>query len=159
MNNSPNISKKPFRSLRTTKLGTAGEKFIEQHLKAKGLIVYKPPTHGSHPIDFLVIDKNDNIWSVDVKTYPRRTHYQDTGVDTRDWKKYCSMAEKTNGRVLIYFVDLLEESVYRYRITSELKAKAYVHGNKTYFPLANREMVIQQIGEESLKVLRAAQSG
>lgn len=158
MNRSPNISKKPFRSLQTTKLGTAGEKFIERHLKAKGLQVYKPG-RGRHPIDFLVIDQSANIWSLDIKTYPKRFAYADTGVDTKDWKKYCSLAERNGNRVLLYFVDLMEETVYRYRITDELKAKAYEHGGKTYFPLADREIVISKIGEESLKVLRAAQSG
>gem|GEM_PF-6845198 len=132
---------------------------MERHLKARGLTVYRPPARRSHPIDFLVIDPENRVWSVDVKTYPRRTHYADTGIDTRDWVKYCRLAEKNAGRVLIYFVDLVEETVYRYQITDALKAIAYESQGKTYFPLSGREVVIPQIGEESLKALRAAQTG
>lgn len=156
MSHAANISKKPFRSLRTTKLGTAGEKFIERHLRAKGLKVYKPG-RGKHPIDFVVIDKESRVWLIDVKTYPRRWAYNDTGVDTKDWRKYCNLADANANRVLIYFVDLTEESVYRFHLNDELKAKAYEHVGKTYFPLADREMVIRQIGPDSLKALRAFQ--
>lgn len=155
MNYSPNISKKPFLSLRTTKLGTAGEKFIERHLRAKGLKVYKPG-RGKHPIDFAAIDTGNRVWLVDVKTYPRRWAYADTGVDTKDWKVYCRLADQNGNRVLLYFVDLKEQSVYRYRITPELRAKAYDHNGKTYFPLADREMIIEQISEDSLQALRQA---
>ncbi len=56
----------------------------------------------------------------------------------------------------MYFVDLSEQSVYRFHLNDELKAIAYEHGNKTYFPLYYREMVIERIGQDSLAALRAA---
>ncbi len=68
-----------FTNLITTRIGKAGEDLAQKHFTAKGFYVYRPPKGKSHPFDMVLVDKDMNITFCEVKTYPKRFAYNDTG--------------------------------------------------------------------------------
>ena len=113
--------------------GQMGERWVQAWLEASGRRVYVPGRSGSHPIDFFVVEASGAVWACDVKSYPRRARYDDTGVDSPDWEKYAQIA--LNVPVRLFFVDSFE----RYCYSVDVLAAAPVvrrKGTKVYIPLS-----------------------
>jgi len=114
----------------TVKKGNFGEIIVEEHLKAKGLIPYKPSYDGAHPFDFMCasLDKK-NMVIVDAKAKPRlnKRFYGEywTGIDLRHYNEYSYLQAKYNVPVHIYFIDELEGRVYGNSL-SELELSSMV---------------------------------
>lgn len=139
-----------FTQLRTTRKGAIGERIARRLLERRGWTVYKPARDNTpHPIDFLVFRPGRPVMAVDVKTYPRRRHYSDTGIDSADWYAYKSFSCP----VSLIFVDEVQRSVYGATI-STLEPLARSEGLKTYFPL-DAMTVISTLTAEELAQLKS----
>lgn len=145
-----------FQKLRTTKLGEAGEALIEKHFTAKGWTIYRPKKGRRHPLDMIGIDQSGQVVLIEVKTYPRRWAYSDTGIDARDWRSYLEIHRKNPNPILLVFIDIYEKRVYYFQINEALIGAAYEADGKVYFPLAMAKPLIQEIGEKSLATLQTA---
>lgn len=145
-----------FQKLRTTKLGEAGEALIEKHFTAKGWTIYRPKKGKRHPLDMIGIDQSGQVVLIEVKTYPKRWAYSDTGVDARDWLAYLEIQRKNPNPILLVFIDIHEKRVYYFQINYELIHAAHAADDKVYFPLSLAKTLIHEIGEKSLATLHAA---
>ena len=145
-----------FQKLRTTKLGEAGEALIEKHFTAKGWTIYRPKRGKRHPLDMIGIDLQGRVLLIEVKTYPKRWAYSDTGIDARDWLAYLEIQRKNPNPILLVFIDIAQKSAYYFQIGYDLIQAAHAQGDKVYFPLALAKPLIHEIGEKSLSTLHAA---
>lgn len=113
--------------------GAVGEMIVANYLVSAGHYVYTCYGVGSHPIDFYVTDVSGHIeYAVDVKTYPRRAYFNDTGIDAGDWYKYVQISLKTPVR--LFFIDHFEQCCYSVNL-SDAGAVAYESCGKVYIPL------------------------
>lgn len=113
--------------------GRIGENYVRDYIRQNGFYPYEPAFDGSHPIDFYVTDVAGHIqFAVDVKTYPRRAAYCDTGIDIADWYKYAQIASKTPVR--LFFIDYFEQCCYSV-LLSDAWSVAYESWGKMYMPL------------------------
>lgn len=110
-----------------------GEKWVQDWLEASGRKVYVPGVVGSHPIDFVVVEPSGQLWACDVKTYPRRARYPDTGIDIPDWHKYAQIS--AHCPVRLFFVDVFERYCYSIEL-SKARPHARRYGGKMYVPLS-----------------------
>jgi hypothetical protein len=95
------------------KKGDLGEAIVDQYLKNKGFLPYRPAFDGWHPFDrILAAPDKSSIYVADVKAKARRNKYPDTGIDMRHFDKYKQISEKHNMRVFLFFVDELEGRIY-----------------------------------------------
>lgn len=115
------------------KIGAMGEQWVKAWLEASGRYVYVPGKVGSHPIDFVVLEASGALWACDVKTYPRRARYPDTGIDANDWEKYAQIASVVPVR--LFFVDSFERYCYSVDIRTAA-LRVHRHGGKVFIPLA-----------------------
>lgn len=114
--------------------GAIGETIVSDYLTSTGHHVYSSCAAGSHPIDFYVTDCTGvPQYAADVKTYPRRAYFNDTGIDASDWEKYAHIAPRMPVR--LYFVDSFECCCYSADL-SEAGKVAKQEGGKVYFPLS-----------------------
>ncbi|MCX6280691.1 MAG: hypothetical protein NTU51_01865 [Bacteroidetes bacterium] len=142
-----------FKELRTTRLGDIGEKLLFDKLKKKGYVRFGPE-NGPHLADGLVIrEQSDGIHKrkfviIEVKTYPHRDLYADTGIDAKDYNTYRELKSDTGLDLYIYFVDIKEGRIYFGEIDKLSKPCTLPHGEKIltypikkggkiYFPLSN----------------------
>ena len=135
-----------FHELPTTRKGTAGEEIARRVLERMGWIIYTPETKGPHPIDFLAW-KGGKLRAFDVKTYPRRARYNDTGIDAADLAKYQQFSATTATPVTILFVDVVESVVYGAGLDA-LAKNATIEGGKAYFPLSTMQVCHSLTPEE-----------
>ncbi len=118
----------------TVKKGNFGEIIVEEHLKNKGLIPYRPSYNGAHPFDFMCasLDKK-NMVIVDAKAKPRMNKRMMgeywTGIDKRHYDEYYFLQAKYNVPVHLYFVDELEGRVYGNSL-SELELSSMIKNYK-----------------------------
>ncbi len=119
----------------TVKKGNFGEIIVEEHLKNKGLIPYKPSYEGAHPFDFMCasLDKKKMV-IVDAKAKPRLNvrkfgEYW-TGINKKHYDEYSFLQTKYNVPVHLYFIDELEERVYGNSL-NELELSSRIEHFKT----------------------------
>jgi len=89
--------------------GKYGEELVEKFLKKKGYVVYSPD--GSHAFDKVAMRKNE-IFAVEVKTYPARVMYPDTGFSIKHYETYLQRNSKNKLRVFVFFVDEDRKEIY-----------------------------------------------
>ncbi len=145
-----------FTNLRTTRIGKAGEDLAQKHFTAKGFYVYRPPKGKSHLFDMVLVDKDMNITFCEVKTYPKRFAYNDTGVDEKDWRTLCKAYQKQLAPVWIVFIDVTLKQMYYFEMNDALMNAAQTDAGKTYFPLSMSKVLIPVIGDVSMAKLRTA---
>lgn len=131
-----------FHDLKTVKLGNAGEKIVDDYLKAKGVIPYAPIGDGAHPFDRLCAYGKRRVFIAEAKTKPKRRFYPDTGIDVRHYNEYKYIEQKHSLDVWIFFVDSDEGRIYGNKL-SELERKTDVsfRGKKIPYPLKQKGIV------------------
>lgn len=125
--------------------GQIGEQIVLSMLKNAG---WTAMTHviGGRPHDFDVLAfKNGVRRAIDIKTYPARSVYPDTGINHNHFVKYQEFSHSSDTEFWIYFVDEVAGKVYgnsllelerprtvrgiQYPMTQESKT-----GKKRYWP-------------------------
>lgn len=93
--------------------GNVGESIVDEFLRAKRVIPYRPDYDGAHPFDRLcaTADKK-SIFVADIKTKARRKYYADTGIDLAHYGDYTHIQNKYGLRVFIFFVDEYARQIY-----------------------------------------------
>lgn len=127
-----------FNDLDTTKKGDIGEEIILGLLQEGGWTPYKVACDCPHPFDYFSFNSSQNrTVFFEVKTYPRRASYNDTGIDLPDYHKYLSFSDLDCYEFILFFVDEFEQCIYCQNIR-KLSPHGVIredHG-KVYFPLA-----------------------
>lgn len=119
-----------FTDLPTTRRGEIGERLVLDRLRKQGYVIYPAPP-AAHLVDaFAWREGLTDAVAIEVKTYPRRRCCEDTGVDAADWSRYTAMST----RVLLFFVDVVQRSIY-YADVVDLEPCAAHEAGKVYFPL------------------------
>ena len=132
-----------FSQLHTTRKGDAGEQIVHRYLATKGYKPYCQALDGPYPFDCIAYSEQDTrLVIVEVKTYPRRYAYADTGIDLSDWSKYQSIATSNPLAFCLMFVDKFERAIYGADLR---KLKVDRHGTgptgrKVYFDLSRMEL-------------------
>lgn len=117
--------------------GEIGEQLVRDLLEKQGWTVYATKTPGSHPFDILAFKPNGARIGVDVKTYPSRTIYPDTGINTAHFKKYQEYSRDSDTEFWIYFVDEVKGKIYGSSL-HELEKPTTAKGNIYPFTLKCR---------------------
>lgn len=116
-------------------IGNYGEDIVTRGLEECGLLVYRTNTNGSHPIDLICFNKNDELFFCEVKTKPRRYCCDDTGVDLHSFKRYINLIENYKQTILLYFVDEYEEAVYYINLNKIIKKSRFHTDRKSKKPI------------------------
>ena len=120
-----------------TRKGNVGEAIVHRFLESKGLTIYQPVTNQAHPVDRIVANRDhSNLRMVEIKSYPRRIHYPDTGIDARHYYSYVEKQALHNIPLSIYFVDEDMGKIYGGRldyISQEIQVEH--RGKKINYPL------------------------
>lgn len=135
--------------------GRIGEAWVREYLEASAMHVYAPGAVGRHPIDFFVVGADCVPWACDVKTYPRRAFFQDTGIDAADWKKYADIA--LNVPVRVFFADAFERCVYSVEVPGT-GPNVKESGGKVYVPLSSARFEFC-LTEERVRVISSLDTG
>lgn len=138
-----------FLQLPTTRKGYAGEDIARKVIRRAGWTVYESTADVPHLIDF-VCEKAGRLIAVDVKTYPRRASYCDTGIDLADFEAYQAFEDGAGIPVHLVWVDEIEEAVYGHRL-AHLSSYASHHAGKVYFPLSamrlHRHLFLEELAQ------------
>jgi len=147
----------PWAERKEVRKGNLGESIVDEFLKAKQVIPYKPDYDGAHPFDRLcaTADKK-TIFVADIKTKAQRERYSDTGIDLSHYGDYTHIQVKYGLRVFIFFVDEKVRQVYgnwlaeleRPYIGATRDGKRTVsyplrQGGIIYFPLVHMQPISQ----------------
>lgn len=141
-----------FQQLTTTKKGNIGEAIARGILERAGWNVYDCKQNQPHVVDFLC-HKAGRLIGVDVKTYPRRRHHPDTGIDVMDFAKYLSLGYAHRMPVYLVWIDEIEQAAYSGRLRT-IERHAYQAGGKIYFPLSALRL-IRHLWPDELAALQA----
>ena len=139
-------------SMASVKKGDMGEAIVRRILSAKGLIIYECRQDRGHVVDFYCQYKGRRLFAVEVKTYPRRAFYDQTGIDEADYQVYLGLLDQ-GVDVVIFWVDEFERGIYQNRI-SILKRFAQVSGGKVYFGLGAMRWV-RRLTDQEVGAIRA----
>lgn len=102
-----------FKSLATTRKGTAGEAIARDYFRKEGHQPYAPDFDGSHPVDFLIRNPiKRTLTAVEVKTYARRYVAPQNGMDLNDYERYQAFEREEGIKVYVIFVDPFEGAMY-----------------------------------------------
>lgn len=97
---------------KTNLIGNFGEDIVYEYLISLGYEVkYYGDRNSSHEIDF-TIDDGQETYLADAKTKRCRAKYEDTGIDSKDYRNYKKLSKKLGKRVFIYFVDYYQKWIY-----------------------------------------------
>lgn len=133
----------PWAERTTVKKGDLGESIVDEFLRGKRVIPYKPTFGGAHPFDRLcaTADKK-TIFIADVKTKPARLRFPDTGINIRHYDDYKFIAKKYGLRIFIFFVDEVAQEVYGNWL-EKLEAPASVkhRGETLEYPMRDRGII------------------
>ncbi len=133
-----NKAQKPkFSELRTTKTGDIGEEIAQAYLQRNGWNIYPHDEGKAAPVDIMAIKPNDggfDIIAVEVKTYPRRFAFDQTGIDTADYWTYRDIIKILP--LTILFVDPFEACVYALPF-HKVFDRALFDRNRCYFDLVD----------------------
>jgi len=95
------------------KTGRFGEHIVDEFLKQKGWVPYRPIEGVAHPFDRLAASPDKkNICIVEVKTKWRREAYADTGLNRRHFDDYMHITAKYGLPLFLTFVDAKKGTVY-----------------------------------------------
>ena len=95
------------------KTGRFGERIIDEFLRQKGWIPYRPIEGAAHPFDRLAASPNKRkLCIVEVKTKWRREAYADTGIDRRHYNDYQHVTTTYRVPLFLCFVDAKLGTVY-----------------------------------------------
>ena len=144
------------------KKGRFGEDKIQKMLAKRGFTIYMPITAGSHPVDKIVFSKDKRkLIIAEVKTYPKRKLYNDTGINLSHYYDYKYINETYNIPIFLFFIDKSLNKIYgnfltelvkpfnNYPIIAETKT-----GKKIYFPLTNMLNLAELTEEESTELCK-----
>lgn len=125
-----------WKDKKTVKKGDIGEKIVDDYLRKKGLIIYKPISDNAHSFDRLVSQGKNKFVIVEVKTKAKRNAFPDTGIDYRHYKEYKAVSNKHNMPVWLFFVDEMLGEVYGNDL-EKLEAKTEIEHNskKLAYPM------------------------
>ncbi len=146
------------------KKGNVGEKIIKLFLEKKGFIIYKPETEDKHAFDILAVKNKDLIIIAEVKSYPRRNYYEDTGLNLEHYQEYKNIINKYNLPIFLFFVDEMKGEIYGNWLTKlELPYKINKltypliqkgsTGDRIYFPLCHM-ITIDKLTNDEIKALK-----
>lgn len=137
----------PWADRPEVKKGDLGEVLVDEFLRGKRIIPYRPDYDGAHPFDRLCATANKKtVFIADIKTKARRKHYSDTGFDATHYADYKFIEAKYGLRVFIFFVDEERAEIYGNWLSILETPTQLPHGNRTieypwrqgsivYFPL------------------------
>ena len=132
-----------FSALPTTIRGDAGERIVHDYIKSKGYFPYQQALNVPYPLDIVAYSQDDGqLAFAEVKTYPRRYAFADTGIDLADWKTYQSIASIHRHPFALLFVDKFEAALYGADIR-RLEVSRTSHGptgGKVYFNLSQMQL-------------------
>lgn len=103
----------PWAERPEVKKGDVGEALVDDFLRGKQVIPYRPDYDGPHPFDRLcaTADKR-SIFVADIKTKAQRERYADTGIDLAHYGDYKHIETKYSLRVFLFFVDEKVRQIY-----------------------------------------------
>lgn len=103
----------PWADRPEVKKGNVGEALVDDFLRGKRVIPYRPDYDGAHPFDRLcaTADKK-TIFVADIKTKAQRERYADTGIDLAHYGDYKHIEAKYGLRVFLFFVDEKVRQIY-----------------------------------------------
>jgi len=106
-----------------------------------------------HTVDFFAQYKGKKLFAVEVKTYPRRALYDQTGIDAADYDTYLHMLKEQDIDTVVVWVDEFEQMIYQNRI-SILQRFAQPKDGKVYFGLGAMRKV-RRLNAEEVRAIRA----
>ena len=133
-------------------VGDVGEVIVRRHLKKMDWTVFGQAFPGTAPIDgFAIRPKIDgcDVIAFEVKTYPRRFAYPQTGIDSKDFYTYKEVSKELP--LSIIFVDPFECCMYGLPFRDNLE-KGVFEGIKVYFDLALMKK-IRGLTKEELRAI------
>jgi len=145
--------------------GDIGEELVRRALRKKNYMLAFFEPGQAHPCDNIVTKWNMEFRALDIKTYPRRFYYPDTGINYSHYLKYIKIKDP----FYLIFVDDIEKKVYGNSLF-ELNKKTTVNevsypfmqgsGDKKriYFPLQNMEFYFG-LPDDFCKELRGKSGG
>lgn len=127
--------------------GNFGEYLVRRALRKKGYMLASFEEGAAHPCDNIVSKWDMQFRALDIKTYPRRFYYPDTGINYDHYEKYL----KSPNPFYLIFVDDIEKKIYgnslcelNKRISVNGIIYPFMYGNgenkKMYFPLQSMEL-------------------
>jgi hypothetical protein len=128
--------KMEFKDLETIDAGEYGEKLVDQYLKDKGFKIGSFED-GPHPFDRFVCTTKNELFLLDTKTKPKRTYYDDTGIDLKDYNKYLELSDKHHLQFFLFFVDYVAKRVY-YGEIHDLSVKHIDYLKEKIYPLIEK---------------------
>lgn len=137
------IQRDSWADRKTVKKGDVGEALVDDFLRGKHVIPYKPDYDGAHPFDRLcaTVDKR-SIFIADIKTKARREFYADTGIDVRHYREYKHVENKYKLRIFIFFVDEKLREVYGNWLTVLERPLELSVGSKIFnYPLTQKNII------------------
>jgi hypothetical protein len=159
------LSVLPWAERPAVKKGELGESIVDDFLRGKRVIPYRPHYDGAHPFDRLcaTADKR-NVFIADIKAKPRRKFFPDTGINLKHYHEYKHISQKHGLRIFLFFVDESERRVYGNwlhvlekptvvvrddgrRISYPLRGQGII-----YFPLDNMQHVAEIDSEQAQKL-------
>lgn len=143
-----------------------GESIVDRYIKDHGFIPYYAGSNGSHPFDRICVTPNRRqIFIAEVKTKARRTYYEDTGINLRNYEEYEYIMKTYNLGFFIFFVDESINLIYGnyltkltepYNSIQHAKQISYPWVDKgiIYFPLFKMNTICKLTPEEGLSLQR-----
>lgn len=153
-----------WNSKKEVKKGNVGEKVIKIFLERKGFIIYKPETEGKHAFDMLAVKDKKQIIIAEVKSYPRRNYYADTGLNLNHYREYKNIIDTYHFPIFLFFIDEMKGEIYGNwltRLEEPYKAGKLTYpliqsgttGKRIYFPLCHM-ISIGKLSDEEVKALK-----
>jgi len=134
----------PWNERQEVQVGNLGEETLDEFLHSRGYRSMRPNANGSHSIDRIYfpapgspIGLAHGIHWADAKTYARRTHYPDTGINLDHFIEYDRISGELGMPGIIYWVDPYEELIYGNWL-EELKQPRMIqadNGRHYHYPL------------------------
>jgi hypothetical protein len=133
-----------FADMPQAQKGALGEEIVDDFLRGKMVIPYRPHFDGAHPFDRLcaTADKR-TVFIADVKCKPQRKFFPDTGINLKNYHEYKFIQGKYGLRIFIFFVDESERKVYGNWI-DQLEADTIVvlqSGKRIKYPLRGGKII------------------
>jgi len=157
----------PWEDRPQVRKGVLGEAIVDEFLKAKQVIPYRPDFNGAHPFDRLcaTADKQ-TIFVADIKAKAQREYYADTGIDIAHYGDYKFIEGKYGLRVFLFFVDEKIAEIYGNWLR-ELERPAQFadrrgrpvsyplkQGGIIYFPLAHMQPISNLDYERAMALIQ-----
>jgi hypothetical protein len=141
-----------FKDLPTTKTGDVGEAIVQAYLHRQYWHIYPHAADQAAPVDIVAIKPKDggfDIIAVEVKTYPRRFAYDQTGIDSADYWTYREIIKTLP--LTILFVDPFEACVYALPF-HKVHDRVVFDRTKCYFDLADCQRVLSLTADELRRI-------